>query len=699
MPPDSESPKRWLTRQLPLLLILLLATGLRFYRLGAQSFWNDEGNTARLVERRIPLILEGAAGDIHPPGYYLLLHLWRAVAGASEFALRAYSALVGVLTVAVTARVARQIERRKSGSGTWSSFAHVLVAAVLAAVHPLAIYYSQEARMYAQLALVSALTLWCASALVRRAPAVGSASVFARSGNTSAGGGPESRGDKGGAVRISKVVLPTLALALCVAAGLYTQYLYVLGLLGLNVVFGLHWLLRRTGDSAIHTRRTLLLRWIAAHVLGGLLFLPWAPIALRATGWRPPDLDAGRALEAMVTALLAGVTLPGRTPWWLFAVAGALMLLAVVVLVSGLREGASRGPHFAGWGALGMTVAPPILILVAGIYRPAYLKFLMVSVPPLALVLALPVRSLSLRGRWQGLFRVMALLLLLPLLRVQVRALDHLYHDPVFERDDYRGIAARIRAEGRPGDAILLNAPNQWEVFTYYYRGSLPVYAAPYRPTEAEAETWVQTILAQHSPGAQDLTGGRLFVLYWGDTESDPGRLIERTLAALAFKAQDTWITSVRLALYGTGEPVTEAGAATDAVFGDGSIRLTGYHLPDTDFTPGDVVPLTLFWRAEQALDARFKVFVHLVDAKGELVTQVDTEPRDGFALTTTWDPGEAVVDRYGLALPDDLPPGTYTVLAGLYHLTGERLRVTSAGDGVDSDAVRVDAITVTPVP
>ncbi len=58
-----------------LLAILLLATGLRFYRLDAQSFWNDEGNAARAAERSIPLILEAAAGDIHPPGYYLLLHL------------------------------------------------------------------------------------------------------------------------------------------------------------------------------------------------------------------------------------------------------------------------------------------------------------------------------------------------------------------------------------------------------------------------------------------------------------------------------------------------------------------------------------------------------------------------------------------------------------------------------------------------
>ncbi|HDQ34698.1 MAG TPA: hypothetical protein ENN14_00085, partial [Chloroflexi bacterium] len=60
-----RSPLRW--AWVALLVLLLLSAGLRFYRLDAQSFWNDEGNTARLVERPIPLIIAGAAGDIHPP--------------------------------------------------------------------------------------------------------------------------------------------------------------------------------------------------------------------------------------------------------------------------------------------------------------------------------------------------------------------------------------------------------------------------------------------------------------------------------------------------------------------------------------------------------------------------------------------------------------------------------------------------------
>ena len=101
-------------------VLLLLATGLRFHHLDAQSFWNDEGNSARLSERAIPAILEGTASDIHPPLYYLLLHGWRALLGDSEFALRALSAFAGVLTVAAVAALAKRRgagERGGRGAG------------------------------------------------------------------------------------------------------------------------------------------------------------------------------------------------------------------------------------------------------------------------------------------------------------------------------------------------------------------------------------------------------------------------------------------------------------------------------------------------------------------------------------------------------------------------------------------------------
>ena len=211
--------------------VLLLATGLRYATLDRQSFWNDEGNTARLVERSVALIIEGAAGDIHPPGYYLVLHLWRAAAGASEFALRSTSALCGILTVAVAISLGRQAGGRRSAIG----------AGLMVALHPLSVYYSQEARMYAQLGLCTALTLWMAVALLRH-------------------GGEHAKP--------SRWIRPATGLALCIAAGLYTHYTYVLALVALNAAFGLWWITQRS-----HSWR-LLGQWILSHAVGTLLFMP-----------------------------------------------------------------------------------------------------------------------------------------------------------------------------------------------------------------------------------------------------------------------------------------------------------------------------------------------------------------------------------------------------------------------------------------
>lgn len=643
-----------------LIPILWLATWLRFHHLALQSFWNDEGNTARLVERPLRLILEGAAGDIHPPGYYLLLHYWRALVGASEFALRSYSALCGILTVAVVAAVVRLMaSRSRTEHRALISPWLMVIPALLVAVHPLAVYYSQEARMYAQLSLVSALTLWLSLRMAQARTVDG---------------------------RLDGRI--PLGLALCIAAGLYTQYTYALALAGLDTALALDWLLRPP------RHRSPVGVWLLAHGLAGVLFAPWAPIARRALGWAPPDLSARGALHAMSKTLLIGITYPDSLPIWAWSAAALLLLGA---LWASLRAPVGSTRRLALWGALGMALFPPALIAAAGIYRPAYLKFLMMALPGLAVALGTvswPSKTLERPSHAMPTGQLLALPLLTALLVVQARALYHLYTDPTYARDDYRGLAAHIREEGRPGDAILLNAPNQWEVFTYYYPtnpNALPVYPAPYRPSQEEAEIWVADIVTRHQ-------GGRLFVLFWGDREADPQGWIEKALATQAFKAGERWVTTIRLAYYGTGSQVKEPDVTMGLQFGEG-IHLQGYHLPERAWHPGDIVPLTLFWRVNQVPDERLKVFIHLINPEGTLVAQVDMEPQAGTYPTPLWKPGSTIPDRYGIPLPPTLSPGVYTLKMGLYRLTGERLPILTADGTPLGDAVVLRQIQVTTTP
>src|SRR5436305_11642474 len=140
------------TRGLLLVLLIVclwLAGWLRFYHLGAQSFWNDEGISLGLAGRDVPTILRSAAADIHPPGYYLLLKAWHAVTGDSEFALRSLSALAGLVLVALLYRLGRVYFDRPAA----------LAAAALGALNPFLVYYSQEARLYAMAATLGAASL------------------------------------------------------------------------------------------------------------------------------------------------------------------------------------------------------------------------------------------------------------------------------------------------------------------------------------------------------------------------------------------------------------------------------------------------------------------------------------------------------------------------------------------------------------
>ena len=117
-----------------------------------------------------------------------------------------------------------------------------------------------------------------------------------------------------------------------------------------------------------------------------------------------------------------------------------------------------------------------------------------------------------------------------------------------------------------------------------------------------------------------------------------------------------------------------------------GPIRLIGYELSEANVGPGESLPFHLYWQAIAATEADYQVFNHLLDADGNLVAQVDGPPLPDPLLrrgTKDWhDPEEIIYSReYVLILPEDLPPGEYTLVTGFYHRdTGQRL-LSPAGE------------------
>jgi len=93
---------------------------------------------------------------------------------------------------------------------------------------------------------------------------------------------------------------------------------------------------------------------------------------------------------------------------------------------------------------------------------------------------------------------------------------------------------------------------------------------------------------------------------------------------------------------------------------------------------PGDTLSLTLYWQADGPTDIDYTSFVHLVGPDGRPHGQVDQFA--GGAPTTSWAPGQVIVDEIALLVAADAPDGTYHIAVGMYDAnSGGRLPVTDA--------------------
>ena len=626
-----------------LVAILALAAALRFFQLDAQSFWYDEGNSARAAERSLPLITAAAVGDIHPPLYYYALHFWRGVLGESEFALRSLSAALGVVLVWLIYLLGRQLFDESTA----------LVAVFVAALNPFQIYYSQEARMYLLLAVWAAASTYL---LLRCMGQDGTRSV------------------------------PYIGYVLTAAAGMYTHYAFPFVLIVHNLSVIVWLAARRKGWRRWAT-------WFALQAAIVVLYLPWLGVPLqRLPEWKSPApaYQLGPALLDTFRWFVFGRTIPTTQ------VATALGIVGLFVLVSILpSRNTEHGTHSTLY-ALHSTVfllawwlVSVVLIFAVGLYKEAYLKFLLVCSPAFCLLFArgivtawrtasdvVPFKEL---GKGPGspaqFWKTLVILLLIFVAMFTVQSLSNLYFDPLYARDNYRGIAQRIQREERSGDAILLEADNQWETFTYYHRDYSNVYPlGGVRPVTAEiAASDLISITAHYR---------RLFVLYWAESEPDPNRYVERWLDANTYKASEDWFGTVRLVVYAVPTAMSsQPDHPLDVQFGD-AIRLTGYSLNGDTVAPGDILQLALFWQAPTLITARYKVFVHLLGADDRIVVQADREPGGGLVPTTIWQPGQTIIDRYGIAVPPNGAPGRYRIAVGLYGFDGVRLDVRGASGG-----------------
>ena len=142
-------------RSILLALITVLAFALRVQRLAWQPLWWDEGYSVYFATEPLARMVALTARDIHPPVYYAALHGWiRVVADASPATVRLFSIGAGTIAIPLVAALSARLSNRSNVA--------ILVAALLLALNPMHIYYSQEVRMYSAataLALAGSLCL------------------------------------------------------------------------------------------------------------------------------------------------------------------------------------------------------------------------------------------------------------------------------------------------------------------------------------------------------------------------------------------------------------------------------------------------------------------------------------------------------------------------------------------------------------
>jgi len=413
-------------------LVLLLAFTVRMVNLCCRPLWYDEAFAVLYASLPVERMLYGTvtpvtgagAADVHPLLYYSLLHSWMELAGSSPLAVRFLSLGLGMLTVALLARLASWCFDPRTG---WT-------VALLAAVHPFHVAYSQETRMYALLGLAAVTAAWA----LLRALEQGTEQQE-----------PESQ--LGLALQRWKW---WILYAVSAAFVLYSHNLGALVLLALNVLALVQRCWRRVLPSLFVADAAALALygpWLVGVLPGQLRFVQ------RGYWLSPPGAE-----ELVRAIMLPLLTFYEPSPVWLLAV--ALFLGLSILALLALR--AVRTRTRATWFLL-LCWLPVISLLLISRWRPLYLERALL---PSALFYLVAIGWLLARG---GLPRPIRTALVGLLLATNGAALGIHYTYAEFPRPPFATATAELANHVRPTDRVVHT--NKLTYFPmHYYEPNLP---------------------------------------------------------------------------------------------------------------------------------------------------------------------------------------------------------------------------------
>lgn len=141
-------------------VILLLGAALRIINLSVQPLWADEGFSAFAISQ--PDLFVALQRDVHPPLYFVGLKAWADLTGMSELALRWFTLLPSMVSIALIVPLTREIGRirpREDSTNPYMTYVPIL-AALLMALSEMEFYIVQEVRSYSLHIMLALLSTW-----------------------------------------------------------------------------------------------------------------------------------------------------------------------------------------------------------------------------------------------------------------------------------------------------------------------------------------------------------------------------------------------------------------------------------------------------------------------------------------------------------------------------------------------------------
>ncbi|MFQ5511891.1 MAG: glycosyltransferase family 39 protein [Candidatus Krumholzibacteriia bacterium] len=415
-----------------LLWLLAVSLLLRLYRIHSQSLWVDELLTLNVSVPRPGLnIWDYLKYNIHGPLHSFVVYLFHFVSVHDGW-LRVPSVAAGVAGVFYFYRWV----------GVWLGERVARRAAVLLAVHPLHVYYSQELRNYSLLFFFGMFASYFLHGLLKKET-------------------PR---------RFLAYVLGIAASALC---NFSSAFLYV--------VHSILYLARRAPGRRFA-------RWAVVSMLVAGVISPWVyriykvvDLPSLVTPVLPGDLEDSERLRGDTTVTLAAIPYALYTFSVGFSMGpstrelhgdpslrsvlgshtGAILWVTLVFGAAGLLGAVGAVRRGDPWPQVALYLWLPIALVILLCWQNAKafnVRYVLLSFPAYLCLIAMGIEWLP--GRWSRALWVLVLATLL-------YSLGNYYFNGSYAREDVRGAARYVKANAAPGDCVL--APTVMHVFTRYY--------------------------------------------------------------------------------------------------------------------------------------------------------------------------------------------------------------------------------------